>query len=201
MPKTVAKTEDIDMPDMFDRNQLTYADLIGDSLTDTIQGAELLSDELFDALVGVPFVITKLVFRQGTSRGGEMASYVSCEAITGDEKAMKKRRVSLDDLPFTPGDLVVFNDGSTGIYRQTVGYLWAKGWVTLPEPIIRDGKMGQSTFDLCANKWLGTSGVIELNDNGHRDVTFHVRINCPRGIRLSDYQNEFTKDGKTRYLA
>lgn len=190
----------------------TWEDLIGAS--DQVMGKDLARDELFDALMGVPFLITKVVFRKGTKRAlpkslaekfgtdEKTFSYASCEAVIAPLEVLKRRRVNTDELPFEPGDQIVFNDGSTGVYRQIVAYLTATGTIELPEPIIEGGKHGECSYDLPPQDWAAVNaGQIVFDEAGWADYTVNVRLSCPRGIRLSEYETDYSPDGgKTRYL-
>jgi hypothetical protein len=77
----------------------------------------------------------------------------------------------------------VYNDGSTGIRRQVVAYLAHKGLI--PEAY-------KETPD--APIWVAT-------EDESKDPTFIVRFLAPRGLRVSDYKNEYTNEGRTFYLA
>lgn len=173
---------------------------------DQVQGSELAKDELLDTLVGVPFLIYRVVTRPGIVRRiktgeSKQFDYVSCELVLCDEAEMKRRRVDLSMLPFAPGDQVVFNDGSTGIWRQIVAYLHARGFITLPDGPT-EGPSGESIYDLPVADWSGINiGKLNVGDDGHASYTADVRLFCPRGLRVSEYSNEFNPDGsKTRYL-
>lgn len=178
---------------------------------DQVLGHDLAKEEILDALVGVPFLITRMTFHAGEA--GQRESYVSCEAQLAPRPEMERRRVNLAMLPFDPGDLVVFNDGSTGIYRQCVAYLHAKGFIALPEPVRPEGKgpqwdekAGEMTYecsyDLPPVKWTDIhAGDLRYTPEGNPQYTVNVRCLAKRGIRISEYQNDWTKDGKTRYLA
>lgn len=172
-----------------------------DTLTgqaDEVLGHELLSGEAQDKLIGVPFVITKVIFREGVQRKGApyRDDYVTCEAVVAPEDVFKNRadrgRLDLSAISVDPGEHIVFNDGSTGIYRQIVQYLHAKGCIKVPDGPDAGGK-GDSRFDLPRSEWddgdeAGTHGI-------------EIRLFAPRGLRYSTYSNEYTEDGKTRYIA
>lgn len=173
---------------------------------DQVQGSDLAKDELLDALVGVPFLIYKVTTRPGAVRRTKTGKdkqydYMSCEVVLADEAEMKRRRVDLANLPFAPGDQIVFNDGSTGIWRQVVAYLHAREFIVLPEGPT-GGPSGESIYDLPVEDWADTNvGEILFDVNGHPSYSADVRLLCPRGIRVSDYVNEYNPDGsKTRYL-
>lgn len=174
---------------------------------DTVLGADLVStdDALFDALVGVPFMITRVVYRPseyGTDREG---NYVSVEAVIAPGDVLRKRRIDPDALPFKPDSQIVFNDGSTGIARQITAYLHATGRIVLPDNdnIRVEGKRGESSYDLPVSEWTDVrAGELRFTPTGQAVYICDVRLTCPRGIRISEgYDFDGGKDGKTRYLA
>lgn len=179
---------------------------------DEILGSDLARDELLDALEGVPFMIYRMTFRP--SDAGHRVSYVTCEVQVGPKELLMKRRIDLTTLPFDPGDHVVFNDGSTGIYRQAVAYLHAKGFIALPDPVVPNGHgatwnkdKGEMeyvcSYDLPPTMWQDiNAGRLYYDEHGDPIYIAEVRCFAKRGIRISDgYKNEWTQDGKTRYLA
>lgn len=166
-----------------------------------ILGYDHLKDEDLDALAGVPFMITQVVFRPSdmTSR----KNYVTVQAVIAPKEVLEKRHVKTDNIPFDAEDQVLFNDGSTGIYRQIVAILAAREMIILPEPINPQGKAGESSYDLAPDEWQDIAfGNMQYSETGQAIYTANLRVFCKRGIRISDgYENEWTKDGKTRYLA
>jgi hypothetical protein len=173
----------------------------------TTKGADLLAAT---DLVGVPFVITGIALRPGDfmdSRSKDKGYFASLELIAGDEaaftKARKRKRIP-DDCSVDPGERLVFNDGSTGIYRQIVGLMEGLGWITLPEGP-EGGPRGESRLDTPIEEWQfteGNTGVeVRFDNNGRPVVTAPVRVYCERGVRISQYENDYTRDGKTHYLA
>lgn len=170
---------------------------------DKVFGHDLAKNELLDALVGVPFLIHRLTYRAGAMRGTPpvRADYVSVECVIAPEAELRRRRVNLDTLPFGPEDTVVFNDGSTGIYRQLVVYLSEKGFISLPDGKT-EGGLGETVYDLPAAKWAGIHAGVATDNDGHTDYAVNVRLFCPRGIRRSEYPNAYVpgEDAVTRYL-
>lgn len=225
----------------------TWSQLRSDA--DEIMGYDHAKDELLDALVGVPHLITSLTFRPGITRkvsdGKQVVdkqfAYVSCEArlamsqtqldlanaaevragrpMLQNVPVMRLPKINmarktadleplreLSDLPFDPDGHVIYNDGSTGIYRQIVQYLAAKGYVSLVkegETVVTNGRLGETTLDLPPGDWADIhAGHMRFDETGFGLYSVHVRLMCPRGLRLSEYTNEFNPDGsKTRYLA
>lgn len=181
---------------------------------DEILGYDLARDETADDLVGVPFVITRVYFRPGVLRDKERAAYVSCEVLVApqiDLRLINSRREGsrlnrlpdLEALAFGPGSHVVFNDGSTGVYRQIVKYLAAKRFIDLKTPVIEAGSYGESSFDQPPNRWAGinTGDAIGYDETPvFTGYAANMRLYCPRGLRLSLYENDYTQTGKTRYL-
>jgi hypothetical protein len=125
-------------------------------------------------LIGVPIGVHRMVFR-GTGLG----DYVSCEAVV----IGTPRRGSMPDT-LKVGDLVVFNDGSTGIRRECVKFLVATGKLTLPKGA--DPEDG-AVYDALTVAAEGKS------------VEFNVLLKASRGLRRSDYVNSFG-DSTTYYF-
>lgn len=173
---------------------------------DEIVGADLAKEATLDALAGVPFVIHRVTFRRGIPkmRGGEKYDAAMCtfEVVIAPEHVLRKRRVDVDNLPFEPGGSVVFNDGSTGMYRQAVAYLATKGFISLPEGPTSGG-MGESVYDLAPADWTDIhAGDVETTEDGYLNYRANIRLKCPRGIRVSTYETDYNPDGgQTRYFA
>jgi hypothetical protein len=181
-----------------------------DSGSDTVSGSDLAKDEMLDALVSVPFGIYRVTFRPGA--GGR--DFVTCETLIAPadhprfrlgyvmQGEKKDKKVQINELPFLPGDMIVFNDSSTGIRRQIVQYLAAKEFITIPDGA-ETGKMGGSRFDAPVDQWTNINhGEMWFNTDGLPNYMADIRLTCPRGIRYSDYENDMAPDGaRTRYLA
>lgn len=179
---------------------------------DEIIGYDLARDETADDLVGVPFLLVGVTFRPGVMRDKERQAYVSCEARIAphlDLRLINSRRegsrlgklTDLEALAFGPDSHVVFNDGSTGVYRQVVKYLAAKGYINLAEPVIEAGSYGESSFDQPPSRWAAADqGSATFDPDGFMGYSAAIRLYCPRGLRLSLYENDYTQTGKTRYL-
>ena len=191
----------------YDRNSMSFSDMLGEAVE--VQGNQLVKDDVADELEGVPFLITRVTFRPGfpdpANRARRLA-YVSCECVIADDDYLARRKINLDAKPFLPGDHIVFNDGSTGVYRQILAVLESQGYITLPEGNV-SGPYGQTRYDAPPAEWLdypvGDAKTMEVTSEapGFVQYTADVRIFAPRGLRISEYSNDFTADGKTRYLA
>jgi hypothetical protein len=182
---------------------------------DEILGFDLARDETADDLVGVPFAITAVTFRPGVLREKVRQAYVSCEVrispkldlrlINSRRESSRLPRISdLDTLAFGPDSHVVFNDGSTGIYRQVVKYLATRGYISLKEPVIEAGAYGESSFDSPPSDWENCQrGELRFDADAfaHYSASLAPVLFCPRGLRLSLYENDYTQTGKTRYIA
>lgn len=179
---------------------------------DEIIGYDLAKDETADDLVGVPFLITGVTFRPGVLRDKERAAYVSCEVRIApklDLRIINTRRDSsrlpkiadLDSLAFEPDSHLIFNDGSTGVYRQVVKYLAAKGFIALADPVIEVGSYGETSFDQPPGRWAAiNAGDSAFDADEFLGYSTPIRLYCPRGLRLSTYENDYTQTGKTRYI-
>jgi hypothetical protein len=171
----------------------------------TTKGADLLDG--ID-LTGVPFVVTSATFRLGDALSlvtNEIPYYVSLEIVAGNEAAFaqaKRRKRITDQCPVVPGERLVFNEGGTGVYRQVVGLMESLGWIRLPDGP-EGGAYGESRLDTSPEKWEILSDSVRHNvgPSGKRTFTADIRIYAERGIRVSEYENKFTKEGATRYLA
>lgn len=144
-------------------------------ITDLIAGADtVLGHGLEDKanLIGVSHIITKVVFRPTPDK--QARDYVSVEATVYTKEA---------DGTITRGEDVVYNDGSTGVRRQIMEYLTAKGFRDDADP---DARV--------------TVPLKTPSDEG-MSVEYDIRLNAPRGLRVSNYVNDFTQEGETFYLA
>jgi hypothetical protein len=191
---------------------------------DTAFGYDLVKDELADALAGIPFLITRVLFRPGITRdiftdtGKEQKqfAFVTAEVmltpdfpplakINAARKSSKMDPIaSFSELPFEPGDHIVLNDGSTGVYRDITRYLHTKGIIVPAAEITDQGALGESSYDLPPGDWTEvTAGDLHFNEDGFGIYTADVRLYCPRGLRLSKYENDYTAPGEqatTRYI-
>jgi len=158
-------------------------EVIGYSL---IGGKE--NEQTLAMLVGVPFVIEGVTFREGDINIGTKGEpfnrdYVSVECLVHPlyQSRFKRPRV-------------VFNDGSTGIYRQIVAYLASKGLATVDENLPEGGEAHGSRYD------VSYSGP-EIDATGTRfSREFDITLLCPEGLRYSDYPGP-AGDARTYYLA
>jgi len=168
---------------------------------DEIDGHELVKDAALFALVGVPFIITRATYHAGIQRKGvtHQDDYVSLELRVAPAGHIASRmaagRLSADAAAkIVPGEQLVINDGSTGIYRQVTQYLALKGLITLP-PGAEEGEKGETVWDLPRSLW----------DAGAEDATkgIPIALRCSRGLRVSEYDNPTGGDAKARtwYLA
>lgn len=145
-----------------------------------------------DNLINVPFVITSFTFRDGILRNKKPTNYVSVELVTADKVTLdgliRRRRVQADVYTFIePEESLVINDGSSGICRQAIAYLHAKGFITVPDGP-NDGPVGECRWDIHRSMWIPGAAWpngVDFDQTG----PYHVRFYCPRGLRSSDYAN------------
>lgn len=168
-------------------------------------------------LLGVPLVVTGLRFQpiivpeKGPNKGVKPRGYVTCEAAVYPELDVKRQvtmgrvvhylgdrkfetAASLEDLKVAPTERIVFNDGSTGIRRQIVQLLHNNGFIqVVPTPKIDER---DPILDTPWDEWTNIGvqrtmiGEIEApyicrSYDGAKPLT----IRCPRGLRVSDYEN------------
>jgi hypothetical protein len=142
------------------------------------------NDAKLDALIGVPFLIKHVTFRPGdiipTGQTTER-DYVSVEVLIRPDHAHK-----------FPRKYVVFNDGSTGIYRQIVAALAVRDWVELDDKLPESGDANTTRYDVSFSAEDGQPAEF-------RDIS----ILCPEGLRKSDYKSDKPGVGQavTWYLA
>lgn len=198
-------TEIVPTPSWTPHRGESYAELAATAAV--VPGGDLIAGDL---LVGVPFVITAMTFRTGDYLNAATqvnGAYVTCEILTGDDaafaKAAKRGRIG-GDCPVDPGEELVFNEGGTGAYRQAVRTWEGLGWIVLPEGP-EGGTAGASRLDTPLSQWTVSESVsgldIRFDLAGNPVLSAPVRLLCPRGLRVSEYQNEYTKEGRTRYFA
>lgn len=147
------------------------------------------NEKTLDALVGVPFLIKTVHFRHGdiTPDGWPHArDYVSCEVLIRPDFASQ-----------FPRKYVIFNDGSTGIYRQIVAALVARDMVNVPDNLPEEGPAHETRYDVSFSE--------QRSDTDGKEVwtsrEFAVRLLCPEGLRKSKYANpKGGADATTWYL-
>lgn len=172
---------------------------------DEVEGYDLVKEEALMSLVGVPFMITSATFRDGIQNKDRdyRDDYVSLELIvappavltdTADRIATRRKTFDLPLIGMAHAEeQLVINDGSTGVYRQIVQYLAAKGKITLPEGK-EEGEKGETVFDLPRTEWL--AGADQATDG------IDITLKCSRGLRFSDYENPYGPDkARTWYIA
>jgi hypothetical protein len=182
-----------------------------DPEADEVEGYDLLRDEALLDLIGVPFRGFRAVYRDGVQRKGVAYrdDYVSLElriappaVVLRDIARIQSRRKTFDapvlsvaQAASLPGQQLVINDGSTGIYRQITQYLVAKEHIKLPDGP-EEGEKGESIYDLPRSEWL--EGADQATEG------IGIRLNCTRGLRFSEYPSKYLPEGemaKTWYIA
>jgi hypothetical protein len=140
------------------------------------------NDKVLDALIDVPFLIKNVTFRLGDiipDGADEARDYVSVECLIRPDHAYKFAR-----------RYVVFNDGSTGIYRQIVAALASRDLVALDESLPESGDANTTRYD------------VSFSNPVNGDTAFYgVNVLCPEGLRKSDYETPGKGQSVTWYLA
>ena len=196
------------------RSPLTQQDSWWDEEADDVSGHDLIKEKALFSLVGVPFRIDTLTYRVGIQQKGceWRNDYVSAELRVAPadiiarqwDRIMSRRSGKLiTDVRAIadPAEQLIVNDGSTGFYRQSVEYLEAKELITLPDDLPQDGGKNECRYDLPSSMFTLSAkaqqdGLVEarFTPEGDHVVVFRVALRCSRGLRYSDYKNEFTDD-------
>jgi hypothetical protein len=161
-----------------------------------------------DLLTGYSFIAVAFTLREGDylhEACGHNHPYLYLTVVVGSEaeiaRAVKRGRIkeeNADDIE--PGEVLGFVEAGTGLYRQMLSYLEDQGYVKFPEGPA-DGKFGQSRFDSLPETWEFLKGDVGFTPEGQPVWSGNIRLKFPRGLRVSEYENEYTKQGKTRYAA
>jgi len=148
------------------------------------------NEQTLELLKGVPFIIEGVTFRKGDVNIGTKdkpfyRDYVSVECLVHPlyQSRFKRPRV-------------VFNDGSTGIYRQIVAYLVSKGLVEVDESLPEGGDAHGSRYDVSYSE----RRIAPNGDEVWVGREFDIRLTCPEGLRYSDYKGP-QGDARTYYIA
>lgn len=188
-----------------------YQSLAADAYV--VDSGELIKNADLGTLEKVPFVITHVAFRKGdiTPKGAdEPNAYVSITATIADEPTLLKlhkfKRINLDELMFMPEEAIVFNDGSTGVKRQITEFLHQTQYIRVADDksMKIGGGAGESSFDLPPHKWNEVyAGQLQFDPDGFGlyETKLTKPIHCRRGLRSSEYANQYTNEGVTWYLA
>ena len=173
---------------------LNWADLVQGA--DHVAGATLEKSKA--NLIGVPFVITSATWRDGVPNKDKTPSnYVSVEIVTADADTLN-RYIQMGRVPanvyqnVNPNEALVLNDGSAGIARQVTAYAHSKGLIEVPAGP-ESGEAGSSRYDAHRSLW------IRGNNPDGSDVRIEFRLVCMRGLRVSEYTNDFG-DAETYYI-
>jgi hypothetical protein len=155
------------------------------------------------ALIGVPFVITKLVFQPvPTNIEDEGVGYVSCEAtiFPFDMVDANARRGLIPGCPTAaawtesykvlPEEEIVFNDGGKGIRRELIELLYNARMISVPRPT--DTKRD---FDVPWTEWteycqsetreVGEGNLLEIPMFDKVLSGKRLLITAERGLRAS----------------
>lgn len=133
-------------------------------------------------LIGVPFVVKRIVYREGYPREGAAGDYVSVECIVADRATLDSEPVKAmvpGPLSVYPNEGVVFNDSGTGIRRELTRLCAQYGLIELKDP---------ENADAPYQAWKAggpesTAGFTGMEFGGKRSVYLALR-----GLRRSDYE-------------
>jgi hypothetical protein len=192
------------LPPDVDLTRISYEELASNPEMFSVPGFGLVDDKA--QLLGVPHIVVGVTFqiplKDATSKFGER-DYVTLRAVVADERtlayAASRGWIPGKVVPFRPNELICYNDGSTGVRRDIVKILDAAGLIEVGHHDEKD------RYDMPWSMWDSFSQSAEQGDNivpefvhNPNGNLFTLRVD--RGLRVSTYQNEYTKEGMTYYL-
>lgn len=145
-----------------------------------------------EALIGIPFVIIGITYREGFPRGESKkpGDYVSVECVVADKDTMNSPVVRSqipdpNNVTVYPNESVVFNDSGTGVRRTLTALLSDMGIVD-----VGTVKKDENGYDKPFQSWAdgaerATTGVI-ADPDGEK-----FRYVAMRGLRKSDYESPY----------
>lgn len=175
----------------YDLSELSFDQLnamVADADLDVIEvlGYELVEKE---ALEGVPFIITKVIFRESDKNN---VGFVSVEAVTNHNEK------------------VVFNDSGTGIFKQLIALAEKQG-VLLPNAahaLSENESLYSDYFDTDQIPFKQRNNVhVWVSTDGAWNIEWALGIlKAKRGLRSSSYESrevdgQKIPGGTTWYLA
>jgi hypothetical protein len=177
-------------------------------------------------LLGVPHIVTAVTFwapkptKDGGTRMGGITLDATVAGVDALERQIRFRRVlqridsgngqhethivtSLDELGFYPGERITYNDESTGIRRSVVKWLIQGGLITLSAKA-----RSLSETQACDLPWTEWESFAESTLQGSVTVPRFTRlpsgnpflIHAPRGLRVSEYSNDYVDEAVTYYF-
>jgi hypothetical protein len=149
------------------------------------EGFRLIDKE---ALTGVPFVIKRVVYREGFPRDGAEGDYISVECIVADSETLAIAPVKAG-LPATltvfPSEAVVFNDSGTGVRRHITSLLERAGLIDCG-PAAPEGDV---PWDRPFQEWESGAGPAQVGFTGDSfDPVVGGVFLAIRGLRVSQYE-------------
>lgn len=183
--------------------RLSAADLFASAESFEVEGYGLVSDKM--TLIGVPFVVVGVRYQKPVEvKNGPARDYVTLESIIGTSamiaEAEERGLIPGGKCAWKPEERVVINDGSTGIRRQVTKMLQSAGLLNVGE-VTDDSSYDRSWIDWESfSQDNGKDGeqmapYFTRNPNGNQLI-----IKAFRGLRVSQYTNEYTDEGVTFYL-
>lgn len=148
-------------------------------------------------LEGVPFIIKRIVYREGKPRAGMKGDYVSVECIVADREILSDPIVATHLPAIHPygNEAVIFNDSGTGIRRQLT-------MMCEQHNLINVGKLveGENPYDRQFQRWesgaeAAQEGFRADEDFGHRSI-----VRALRGLRVSEYVHPEYGEASTWYF-
>jgi hypothetical protein len=141
-----------------------------------------------DYLVGVPFIVTAVTYREGYSTPQGPGDYISIEGVVADKATLESsptKHYLPAEMGVYPNEPIVVNDGGTGI-RRTLTQLFHEIGIIDVGPELE----GENRFDRPYQTWASgaeraTTGITsDLNGEPFRYIAV-------RGLHRSDYDSPY----------
>jgi hypothetical protein len=147
------------------------------------QGFRLVSKE---DLEGVPFVVKRVVYREGYPRANQPGDYVSVECVVADRQVLETLPYSHDNLRVYPNEPVIFNDSGTGIRRTLTEGFEAYSLIN-----VGPARQDENPYDRQYQLWMHGADAAQAGFTGEDMGGKQAIYLALRGTRRSDYESPY----------
>lgn len=150
-----------------------------------------------DELEGVPFVVKRIVFREGYPRAGVKGDYVSIECVVADQDILSDPIIARH-LPVAHpygNEAVIFNDSGTGVRRMLT-------MMCEQHNLINVGKLtdGENPYDRQFQLWESGAEAAQDGFTAEEHFGHKAILRALRGLRKSEYVHPEYGEATTWYF-